>query len=56
VAEGVPHVQVDSIRYVFDFTDEQRRQEWQHMGVDPDHAVAENIAADNAILEGLERE
>jgi len=56
VDENVPYVQVDSIRYVFDFTDEQRRQEWQAMGVDPDQAVAQTLAADNAILDGLKRE
>jgi 5-methyltetrahydropteroyltriglutamate--homocysteine methyltransferase len=53
--EGVPYVQIDSIRYVFDYTDEQRRREWQELGVDPDRAIDENIAADNAVLEGLSR-
>jgi hypothetical protein len=55
VEEGVPYVQVDSIRYVFDFTDEQRRREWQELGIDPDQAIAENIAADNAVIAGLKR-
>ena len=54
--DGVPYVQVDSIRYVFDFTDEQRRREWQAMGVDPDQAVAQTRQADNAIVDGLPRE
>jgi 5-methyltetrahydropteroyltriglutamate--homocysteine methyltransferase len=53
--EGVPYVQIDSIRYVFDYTDAQRRREWQELGVDPDQAIDENIAADNAVLEGLSR-
>ena len=39
VEEGVPYVQIDSIRYVFDFTDEQRRREWQELGIDPDQAT-----------------
>jgi len=56
VDDGVPYVQVDSIRYVFDFTDEQRRREWQAMGVDPDQAVAQTRQADNAIVDGLPRE
>jgi 5-methyltetrahydropteroyltriglutamate--homocysteine methyltransferase len=55
VEEGVPYVQIDSIRYVFDYTDEQRRREWQELGVDPDRAVEETIAADNAVLAGLAR-
>jgi len=55
VTEGVPYVQIDSIRYVFDFTDEARRREWQDLGVDPDRAVEENIAADNAVIAGLRR-
>ena len=53
VNEDVPYVQVDSIRYVFDFTDEQRRQQWQSMGVDPDQAVDQTLAADNAVLDGV---
>ena len=55
VEEGVPYIQLDSIRYVFDFTDEQRRREWQDIGIDPDQAIAENIAADNAVIAGLKR-
>jgi 5-methyltetrahydropteroyltriglutamate--homocysteine methyltransferase len=56
VDEGVPYVQLDSIRYVFDYTEEQRRREWQDLGIDPDRAIDENIAADNAIIAGLARE
>lgn len=56
VDEQVPYVQIDSIRYVFDYTDEQRRHEWQALGVDPDRAIDENIAADNAVIAGLARE
>jgi len=46
-------VQIDSIRYVFDYTDEARRREWADLGVDPDRAVDENIAADNAVIDGV---
>lgn len=56
VEEGAPYVQIDSIRYVFDFTDEQRRREWQELGIDPDQAIDENIAADNAVIAGLKRD
>jgi 5-methyltetrahydropteroyltriglutamate--homocysteine methyltransferase len=56
VAEGVPYVQIDSIRYVFDYTDDQRRAEWRALGVDPERAIDENIAADNAVIDGLARE
>jgi 5-methyltetrahydropteroyltriglutamate--homocysteine methyltransferase len=56
VEEGVPYVQVDSIRYVFDFTDDERRRAWQELGVEPDRAIDENIAADNAVLAGLGRD
>jgi 5-methyltetrahydropteroyltriglutamate--homocysteine methyltransferase len=55
VDEGVPYVQIDSIRYVFDYTDDQRRQEWRDLGVDPDRAIEENIEADNAVIAGLPR-
>ena len=55
VAEGVPYVQVDSIRYVFDYTDDERRREWQDLGIDPDRAVEDNVAADNAVVAGLAR-
>lgn len=56
VEERVPYVQIDSIRYVFDYTDEQRRHEWQELGIDPDLAIDENIAADNAVIDGVARE
>jgi 5-methyltetrahydropteroyltriglutamate--homocysteine methyltransferase len=55
VEEGVPYVQIDSIRYVFDYTDEERRREWTALGIDPDRAIDENIAADNAVIAGLAR-
>jgi 5-methyltetrahydropteroyltriglutamate--homocysteine methyltransferase len=56
VEEGVPYVQLDSIRYVFDFADETHRREWQEAGVDPDRAVAQNVEVDNAVIAGLKRE
>jgi 5-methyltetrahydropteroyltriglutamate--homocysteine methyltransferase len=56
VDDGVDYLQVDSIRYVFDFTDQERRQAWYALGIDPDQAIEENIRADNAILEGIPRD
>jgi 5-methyltetrahydropteroyltriglutamate--homocysteine methyltransferase len=56
VAEGVPYVQIDSIRYVFDYVDAERRDEWHQLGIDPDRAVDENIAADNAVIEAQAHE
>jgi 5-methyltetrahydropteroyltriglutamate--homocysteine methyltransferase len=55
VGEGVPYVQIDSIRYVFDYTEDQRREEWKSLGVDPDRAVEENVTADNAVIAGVPR-
>ena len=56
VEEGVPYVQIDSIRYVFDFADETYRRGWQEAGVDPYRAVEQNVLADNAVIAGLKRE
>jgi 5-methyltetrahydropteroyltriglutamate--homocysteine methyltransferase len=56
VEEGVPYIQLDSIRYVFDFVDETHRREWQAAGVDPDRAIEQNVQADNAVIAGLKRE
>jgi len=55
-AEGVPYVQIDSIRYVFDYTDDERRREWRDVGVDPDRAIDETVDADNAVIDGLARD
>jgi 5-methyltetrahydropteroyltriglutamate--homocysteine methyltransferase len=56
VDDRVDYLQVDSIRYVFDFTDDERRQAWHARGIDPDQAIEENITADNAVLEGIPRD
>ncbi len=55
VANGVPYIQIDSIRYVFDFTDEERRREWRQWGVDPDAAIEQNVMADSELIAGLKR-
>jgi 5-methyltetrahydropteroyltriglutamate--homocysteine methyltransferase len=56
VADGAPYVQIDSIRYVFDYTDEERRREWRELGIDPDRAIDETIDADNAVVAAVARE
>lgn len=56
VAEGTPYIQIDSIRYVFDYTDERRRQEWRDWGVDPETAIDQDVDADNALIAGLPRD
>jgi 5-methyltetrahydropteroyltriglutamate--homocysteine methyltransferase len=53
-AEGVPYIQIDNAHYP-DYIPEHRRDEWRAIGVDPDQALAEDIAADNATIEGVDR-
>src|SRR5438552_7749441 len=53
-AEGVPYIQIDNAHYP-DYVPEHRRDEWRAIGVDPDQALAEDIAADNATIEGVDR-
>lgn len=55
VAEGVPYVQIDNPHYP-DYVDDKKREQWSAMGIDPDQALAEDVAADNACLEGLNRD
>jgi 5-methyltetrahydropteroyltriglutamate--homocysteine methyltransferase len=54
VEEGVPYVQLDNPHYP-DYIDAARREQWRALGIDPDAALAEDIAADNAALEGIDR-
>jgi 5-methyltetrahydropteroyltriglutamate--homocysteine methyltransferase len=54
VAEGVSYIQIDNPHYP-DYIDEERRAQWQAIGIDPDQALAEDITADNASLEGIDR-
>ena len=56
VSDGVPYIQIDSIRYVFDYTDEERRREWRQWGVDPDVGIDQDVRADNALIDGLKRD
>jgi 5-methyltetrahydropteroyltriglutamate--homocysteine methyltransferase len=54
IAEGVPYVQIDNPHYP-DYIDEDKRRQWSAIGIDPDRALAEDVAADNACLDGLNR-
>jgi 5-methyltetrahydropteroyltriglutamate--homocysteine methyltransferase len=55
IADGVPYVQLDNPHYP-DYVDPDKRTQWQESGIDPAQALAEDIAADNACLEGLHRD
>ena len=53
-SEGVPYLQLDNPHYP-DYISEDRREQWRSLGVDPDAAIREDIAADNASIAGLDR-
>jgi 5-methyltetrahydropteroyltriglutamate--homocysteine methyltransferase len=55
VADGVDYIQLDAPFYGV-FIDEQHRATLRHTGVDPDRALAEVVAADNAVVAGLARD
>jgi 5-methyltetrahydropteroyltriglutamate--homocysteine methyltransferase len=54
ISEGVEYIQVDAPRYSY-FVDPKWRQVLQENGQDPEDALDQFIAADNAILEGARR-
>ena len=54
VTEGVPYIQLDNPHYP-DYIPEDRRAQWRSIGIDPDVAIREDIAADNAALSGFDR-
>jgi 5-methyltetrahydropteroyltriglutamate--homocysteine methyltransferase len=53
--EGVAYIQLDSLRYVIHLADPHRRQQLIDAGEDPDTALDETIAADNATLQNARR-
>jgi 5-methyltetrahydropteroyltriglutamate--homocysteine methyltransferase len=55
LAEGVAYVQLDA-PYYSSFLDERERGRLRESGVDPDRALLEVVAADNACVAGLARE
>jgi 5-methyltetrahydropteroyltriglutamate--homocysteine methyltransferase len=54
VSEGVSYVQLDNPHYP-DYVDDDKREQWRASGIDPDEALLEDIAADNACISGIER-
>jgi 5-methyltetrahydropteroyltriglutamate--homocysteine methyltransferase len=55
VAEGVPYIQLDAPRYTY-YVDDRVREQMRGRGVDPDRALDEAVAADNASLSGASRD
>jgi 5-methyltetrahydropteroyltriglutamate--homocysteine methyltransferase len=55
VEEGIPYVQLDAPQYG-NYVDPALRDELRGAGVDPDRALDDAIAADNACLEGVKRD
>ena len=55
IDEGVPYVQLDAPQYTY-YVDPRLRVDMVRDGIDPDQAVADAVAADNACIEGLHRE
>jgi 5-methyltetrahydropteroyltriglutamate--homocysteine methyltransferase len=56
VSEGVKYIQIDAPRYSYYIDPKWRTYIKDEMGLDPDEALDEAIAADNACLEGLRRD
>lgn len=55
LAEGVTYLQFDNPHYP-DYIPEQRRAQWASIGIDPDQALADDLAADAACFEGVDPE
>jgi 5-methyltetrahydropteroyltriglutamate--homocysteine methyltransferase len=55
IARGVPYVQLDSLRYVLQLADPDRRAALRAAGIDPDQDLDDTIAADNLAVGGMER-
>lgn len=54
IADGVSYIQLDNPHYP-DYVDADKREQWRASGIDPDRAIREDVAADNACLSGLDR-
>jgi 5-methyltetrahydropteroyltriglutamate--homocysteine methyltransferase len=55
IREGVPYIQLDAPFYT-SFIDEAEKARLLEAGLDPDRALAQAVAADNAAVEGLARD
>jgi 5-methyltetrahydropteroyltriglutamate--homocysteine methyltransferase len=54
IDEGVPYIQLDSLRYTLQLTDPRRRQALADAGIDPEKDLDLTIATDNACVEGMD--
>jgi 5-methyltetrahydropteroyltriglutamate--homocysteine methyltransferase len=54
IEEGASYVQIDAPRFTY-YADERIRERMRGNGIEPDQALAEGIAADDAALQGLPR-
>jgi len=51
---GVPYIQLDNPHYP-DYIEESRRAQWRAIGIEPNDAIKEDIAADNACFDAIDR-
>ncbi|MFN8635440.1 MAG: 5-methyltetrahydropteroyltriglutamate--homocysteine S-methyltransferase [Chloroflexota bacterium] len=54
VEQGVPYIQLDNAHYP-DYIPEDRRELMRAIGVDPEQAILEDVAGDNACIAGVDR-
>lgn len=54
VSEGCRYVQIDNPHFP-DYIPAFRHEQWRAIGVDPDAALTQDIAGDNAVLAGVDR-
>ena len=54
IEEGCPYVQIDNPHYP-DYIPDERRAQWTALGVDQDQALSDDIDADNASIQGVDR-
>jgi 5-methyltetrahydropteroyltriglutamate--homocysteine methyltransferase len=52
--QGVPYIQLDNPHYP-DYIEEHRRAQWRAIGIEPETAIQEDIAGDNACIAGIDR-
>lgn len=55
IAQGVPYVQMDSLRYVIHLADPERREAIKAAGIDPEQDLDDTITADNLAVSGVDR-
>ena len=53
VSEGTPYIQLDNPHYP-DYIEDSRREQWRAIGIDPDKALIEDVAADTACFAGVD--